>query len=253
MGYTEFSQLPAKEAAIWEAAHVGDDGKKRQVTRQFAGLSSTAWATAEEFLEEVTDRLARWRDGRYDIIEAAQIVADSNSQVNAVEFCKQMEKAAHDGELTIRKNGIPISATELENGRIWNTPIRQTDVNKWLQSIDAGLELTYPYAGDNAQPQAAPVEAAPGVEAPASKPKAKRRTWWDVTRPYIAETMQAGQYPNAKQLFNALEAKAGQSSPFDKGSGSTRGSLFVRELSKPLALKTLQNNWQKVLTEVAKK
>ena len=169
MGYTELSQLPAKEAAIWEAAHVGDDGKKRKVTRQYAGLNCTGWATAEEFLEEATDRLARWREGRYEIIEAAQIVADSNSQVNAVEFRKQMEKAAQLGELTIRKNGIPISATELENRQIWNTPIRQTDANKWLQSIDAGLELTYPYAGDNAQPQAVPVEAAPEWEAPDPK------------------------------------------------------------------------------------
>ena len=84
------------------------------------------------------------------------------------------------------------------------------------------------------------------------QPQAKRRTLWDVVTPYIIETMQAGQYPNAKQLFNALEAKAGQSSPFDKGSGSSRGSLFVRELSKPLALKTLQNHWEKLLTEAAK-
>lgn len=236
MGYTELSKLPAKEAAIWEAAHVGDDGKKRQVTRQYAGLNCTGWATAEEFLEEVTDRLARWRDGRYEINEAAQIVADSNSQINAVEFCKQMEKAAHDGELTIRKNGIPISATELENGRIWNTPIRQTDVNEWLQSIDAGLELTYPYIGNNAQPQASPVEAAPGWEAPASEtPEQRRARWLDcwgkgergaVKRVYERELLQN---PKADRSYIDKQITKAKTEQADKKRGGAWVSQLVQD------------------------
>ena len=159
MSFTELSQLPKKEAAIWENAHVGEDGKQRLVTHQFAGLSSTTWLTPEQFLEEVTDRLERWRDGRYEIIEVAQILADSNPEIDSVGFCKQMQKAAHDGELTVRKNGIPISKTELENGRIWSTPVRQSDVNKWLQAFNAGFELVYPYA--DTLPSVVPVEAVP--------------------------------------------------------------------------------------------
>ena len=108
-----------------------------------------------------------------------------------------------------------------------------------------------------ANPQAAPAQTAvtvptPVVEVPAIKPRAKRRTLWDVVTPYIVEIMQAGQYASAKQLFNALEAKAGQGSPFDKGIGNSRGSLFVREISQSLAMKTLQTNWPK-LKAAAKK
>lgn len=92
------------------------------------------------------------------------------------------------------------------------------------------------------EPQAAPVVQVP----------AKRRTLWDVVTPYIIEVMQAGQYASAKELFKALETKAGQGSPFDKGSDNNRYSLFVRDICEPLAWKTLQNRWPK-LREAAKK
>jgi hypothetical protein len=164
MGYTELSQLPAKEADIWEAAHVGDDGKQRQVTRQLAGLGSTAWATVEQFLGEVDNRLKRWRDGHYEIIEAAQIVADSNPTINAQTFRKQMEGAAYSGALTLRENGVSLKADALQRGGVWNMQVRQDDVNKWLQSDGAGFELAYPYP-DN-EPQAAPAQQAGTEPAP---------------------------------------------------------------------------------------
>lgn len=129
----------------------------------------------------------------------------------------------------IRDNNIKRLNAELaEVMRLLNTAPEQAD--------------TQPQAGNDA----------PVVEVPASKPKAKRRTIWDVVTPYIVEIMQAGQYANAKQLFRALEAKAGQGSPFDKGSDSNRYSLFVREICEPLAMKTLQNNWQMLRTKAAK-
>lgn len=89
--------------------------------------------------------------------------------------------------------------------------------------------------------------------APVEQAKAKRRTWWDVTSPYIVEIMQAGQYATAKELYNALEAKAGLNSPFDKGTGNNRFDLFVRELAMPLSMKTVQNNWQKLRDSAAQK
>lgn len=82
--------------------------------------------------------------------------------------------------------------------------------------------------------------------------RAKPRTWWDVSSAYIVEVMQAGQYATAKELYRALEAKAGSNAPFDKGTGASRGSLFVREIAQPLSLKTVQNNWP-ALRELAKK
>ncbi len=169
MGYTELSQLPAKEAAIWDAAHVGNDGKQRQVTRQFAGVNSSGEFTVELFLKEATDRLACWRDGRYELFQAAQVVADSNPAVDAKTFCTQMEDAAYAGALTLRQNGVPLKADTLQRGSVWHKAVRQTDVNKWLHDIDAGFELTYPYAEPQAEPDA------PKVKVPASETKEQRQ------------------------------------------------------------------------------
>lgn len=99
------------------------------------------------------------------------------------------------------------------------------------------------------QPAPAQTAATPAPVVQATK----RRTWWDVSSPYIVDTMRAGQYATAKELFNALEAKAGSGSPFDKGTGNNRFSLFIRELATPLSLKTMQNNWQELLKAAAHK
>lgn len=87
---------------------------------------------------------------------------------------------------------------------------------------------------------------------PQAAPAAKPSTWWEISGPYIAEVMHAGQHATAKGLYRALESKAGPNSPFDKGTGDSRGSLFVREIAQPLSLKTVQNNWP-ALRELAKK
>ena len=102
-----------------------------------------------------------------------------------------------------------------------------------------------------AQPQAAPNATCSASNAPEVKPKAKRRTWWDVSSAYIVEVMQAGQYATAKELYRVLERKAGPDSPFDKGAGANLGSLFVREIAQPVSMKTIQNNWD-ALRELAK-
>ena len=98
-----------------------------------------------------------------------------------------------------------------------------------------------------------PIQARPEPQAaPVMKIKAKRRTWWDVSSPYIVDVMRAGQYATCKELYRALEAKAGPDSPFDKGTGVNRGSLFVREIARALDVKTVQNKWQ-TLRELAQK
>lgn len=79
------------------------------------------------------------------------------------------------------------------------------------------------------------------------------RKLWDIVDSYIIEIIKDGQYASAKELFRALESKAGPDSPFDKGTGNNRDGLFVREISKPLVSKTLQNNWRRLRTEAAKK
>lgn len=78
------------------------------------------------------------------------------------------------------------------------------------------------------------------------------RTWRSAALPYMIETLRAGQFATAKQLFNALERTAGPTSPFDKGTGSNRGSLFVRDIARPLSLKTVQNTWPELVAAAKK-
>jgi len=74
-----------------------------------------------------------------------------------------------------------------------------------------------------------------------------RRNWWDIASPFMANTLRQQRCTTAKALFNTLGSTVGQpDSPFDKGEGPHRGSLIVREISQPLSLKTVQNNWQKL-------
>jgi len=114
-----------------------------------------------------------------------------------------------------------------------------------------GAELTA-FAGSLAEPQQTAPVTNTATSAPVANPKAKRRTWRDVSSHYIVKVMQAEQYATCKELYHALCAKAGPDSPFDKGTGANRGSLFVREIAQSLKVKTLQNEWQ-TLRKLAQK
>lgn len=75
----------------------------------------------------------------------------------------------------------------------------------------------------------------------------KHRTWRDVAWPYVVETFKASQYSTAKDFYRALENKAGANgSPFDKGTGVNLHSLYVREISETVMLKTIQNAWPEI-------
>lgn len=88
-----------------------------------------------------------------------------------------------------------------------------------------------------------------GVAAPL-----KRRTWRDVAMPYVIETFREGQYATAKELFNQLYNTAGTGkSPFSKGKGIRLHTLFVDEISKPLALKTLENAMNEIRVAAKKR
>ena len=98
---------------------------------------------------------------------------------------------------------------------------------------------------DDTKPQAAPAQTT--TPAPVVNPKAKRRTWRDVAWPYVVQTFKASQYATAKDFYRALENKAGTSdSPFDKGTGVNLHSLYVREMSETVMLKTIQNAWAEI-------
>ena len=93
---------------------------------------------------------------------------------------------------------------------------------------------------------ALPVQTA-AKPVPVVNPKAKRRTWRDVAWPYVVQTFKASQYSTAKDFYRALENKAGTTdSPFDKGTGVNLHSLYVREMSETVVLKTIQNAWAEI-------
>lgn len=146
---------------------------------------------------------------------------------------------------------IPPVGDTLEVMKLATNPAIGYSVNKdRAKQIAQGLGYQWPVELEHHAP--APVVAENASNAPVVKPKAKRRTWLDVSSAYIVKVMQAGQYATCKELYRALEAKAGPDSPFDKGTGANRGSLFVREIAGVLELKTVQNQWQ-TLRELAKK
>lgn len=105
---------------------------------------------------------------------------------------------------------------------------------KWLEDM---VRVLLKPAQEQTAATSAPVVADSGKKLPA---------WLDVTGNYIAGIMKDGQIVNAKLLYRALEAKAGPESPFDKGTGQNRGSLYVRKIAAPVSLKTMQNNWSKI-------
>jgi hypothetical protein len=110
-------------------------------------------------------------------------------------------------------------------------------------------QRTAPATSDAVQPEpekpdAVQPEPQTAPETPGEKSIAK---WLSVSRDYIAGVMREGRYGTAKELFNALNAKAvHESSPFEKGTGNNRGNLFVREIHRHVSLKTMQNNWSEI-------
>ena len=132
-----------------------------------------------------------------------------------------------------------------DDGQLWD--VAPADFRRWCDAEGFAVPAEW-VPRDYSKEVPAPTE--PASKTPAQI--AKRRSWLDVTGVYVTEILRTGQYANAKALFNALELKAGTGSPFDRGVGANRGSLFVRELSQTLKMKTVQNNWEKLLKTAAK-
>lgn len=140
-----FNALPQQEADHWRSAHPVDDGR-RLVTFKLAGLQSAQHFSLSSFVEEVSSRIARWKNGTYAIAEAAQLMADAAGNIDAEALCEQMESAVHAGPLKFRKNGIPLSKGDIPKGRLWNRFVEEADVNEWLESVGARYRLHFPYA-----------------------------------------------------------------------------------------------------------
>ena len=178
----------------------------------------------------------------------AGALAWPNDPVKALAFEQAIDMAVDAGEFVSFIHTADRRHFQIEELSAWpNCPKVDTDspLTFWLSDEAQTAATPAPMVAQSTQSEAKP-EPAPVVPVPKSEPKPNRRTLWDVVTPYIIETMRAGQYASAKQLFKALEAKAGADSPFDKGEGSNRYRLFAREISQPMAMKTLQTRWPKL-------
>lgn len=177
----------------------------------------------------------QWHDGARGSLESALL------------------EAASSRALVVRNPHTDLPKTD-GDVRAFYELVTPSDVNAWLEKQGAPYRWSVARPEVKPEPQAAmPAPVADSASnTPVVKTKAKRRTWWDVSSPYIVDVMRAGQYATCKELYRALEAKAGPDSPFDKGTGVNRGSLFVREIARALDVKTVQNKWQ-TLRELAQK
>ena len=186
--------------------------------QHLANVGRAAWRTFDGF--ELNDMTLRPFNGPYHRYTRYQLTADEPDFETVPDDCRVTGRNVH----------------ALADAFVQEATTSPADTEAPVTAIEGAVS-----------PPGAPVVALP------HEPPAKRRTLWDVATPYLVEIIRAGQYGNAKRLFKSLEAKAGPDSPFDKGIGDNRGSLFVREICEPMALKTLQNNWQKLMAEAAKK
>jgi hypothetical protein len=220
----ELAELPAwDETALIDAATVGGNEEERVM-----------WG------HESREQLAR----RISLVMKAEKAPEVMSPA--------------DGVLLLRRAGINVFHQLLDAVAWLQLGSDATLPNYRLLKGIAEPQQTAP-ATDNAPP--APVVAvvpSNQMESTKAGPLTKvttgtrRLTWFDVCFVYLVETFKAGQYSTAKAFYKALESKAGMTgSPFDKGSGQNAGSLFVRDIGKPLALKTLENAMPK-LREAAK-
>ncbi len=140
------ASMPPLEAHRWKVAHpVGGD--MRQVSTAFAGHVSTVCRSFPEFCAEVEERLAKWRRGRYTLVEAAQVIADLTTGLDAKLLSEQMDAAIHAKKLTLRLNNIRLEREFIPKAHLWHRDLFQDDVNAWLaeESIGTDVKLGYPY------------------------------------------------------------------------------------------------------------
>lgn len=139
-------EMPRFEASRWEQGRVIGDGQK-EVSTTFARHIGSMSMTFPTFVAEVEERLARWRRGRYQLVEAAQVLADYGGGLDARELAEQMDQAIRDGKLTYRVNNIRVDPQRILRDHLWYRTIFQDDVNAWLaaESIGGALLLEFPY------------------------------------------------------------------------------------------------------------
>jgi hypothetical protein len=195
-------------------------------------------AKVGDFIDSENERIKRQSEGYFTLNEAAEILAPVSGEDSA-NLERDMQTAHREDKLIVRNpvHKRPIPLTEKSS---WSDFVTPADVDAWLEN--QGVDYRFPVALDF---QVQVVQQLSG--AVLETRGAKNKNWKDIVFPYVIKTFQAGQFATAKLLFKKLELGAGvEDSPFEKGTGTHVGSLFIREINQPLALKTFQNAWNEI-------
>jgi hypothetical protein len=140
----EENSIPPEELERWYEAPEIEPGIRSVKIQLLYTLEVTM--NFNDFMDEVQERLGRWRQGQYTLKEAAKVLAKGNpGQINADSFCQQLEKAIQRGRLFIRKHGVRIEQEDLPRGRLGREIVEARDLNEWLEKEGSPYRLSYPY------------------------------------------------------------------------------------------------------------
>lgn len=195
---TVLSNMPSPEARTWNEGHDQGQGR-RQIRTVFAGHSDTVVRSFPQFCADVEERLARWRRGRYTLIEAAQVMADANPDGDAELLARQLDIAVHSGELAIRRNNVPLRKELIPAEHLWHRELLASDVNEWSSRAGAagGQLLSYPYSNPAENWLSGPADSTSGAVAWYDF-SLSASSWWTVKalRPSEAATLLCEQDPH---------------------------------------------------------
>jgi len=140
----EEHSIPLQELERWHQAPEVEPGI-RFVKIQLCNTLEVTMDFAD-FLEEVDERLGRWRQGQYTLKEAAQVLSKAYpGKIDADSLCKQLEKAIQRGKLVIREHGVRLEQEDVPQGRLGRQTVEVRDLNEWLEKEGSPYRLSYPY------------------------------------------------------------------------------------------------------------
>ena len=185
------------------------------------------------------EHLYPWHKLASDLALGYALTEDSQLQI-ATELSKSIQKGTVQ---CWKENGDPIrGAVPVDQIRRRAPHLTVAEGNAWLMRNEY-LQKWVPVQSVGSP---APALGSPSLDS-LNRIQAKRKTWRDVAWGYVVKVFTTGKYTTAKDLYRALEQKIGTpESPFEMGDGLNRHSLLLRDISKTVSLKTIQNCWAEI-------
>lgn len=186
--------------------------------------------------------------GCYDIFTASKFIAEQlgYSSEESERLLASMARAAFDPtveQLQTRSNlgydKYAKAQSRPEKPNCVDSWVTVEDVNNWAQRSGFQWRWTVPESVGTCAAEEPSLEAVGG--------RRKKKSWRDVDgQPwrFAVKLLRDNHCSSAKELYSLLEAAAAQEgSPFVKGQGPSRGTLFIPAVNSTLALQTLRNAW----------